>query len=92
VRELFHETAAKANLKPLEVSLTQEKSVAGTISTPENREVFTDKDFNKQMNDYVKELIVWAIEKTGGNKTRAAQILGINRTTLLYKMKELRIE
>ena len=35
-----------------------------------------------------KELIVKTLAETGGNRTRAAEILGINRRTLQNKLKE----
>ncbi|MEO8050690.1 MAG: sigma 54-interacting transcriptional regulator [Acidobacteriota bacterium] len=36
-----------------------------------------------------RTLIVQALEKTGGNKTRAAALLGISRDVLRYRMKKL---
>jgi DNA-binding NtrC family response regulator len=33
--------------------------------------------------------IVDALRKTGGNKTEAAAVLGLNRTTLVGKLKKL---
>ncbi|MCF6148212.1 MAG: sigma 54-interacting transcriptional regulator [Candidatus Kuenenia sp.] len=44
-----------------------------------------DKD-NEQNND--RNLIVQTLGKTGGNKSKAAQLLGINRRTLYNKMKK----
>ncbi|MHB8986555.1 MAG: helix-turn-helix domain-containing protein, partial [Eubacteriales bacterium] len=35
-----------------------------------------------------KELILKAIEKSGGNQTRAAQLLGITRSALLYRVQK----
>ncbi|MFH1857201.1 MAG: helix-turn-helix domain-containing protein [Candidatus Omnitrophota bacterium] len=39
-----------------------------------------------------KPLIELALKKSNGNKIKAAKILGINRNTLSYKIKNLRIE
>jgi len=39
-----------------------------------------------------KSMIESALDKTDGNKCKAARILGINRNTLNSKIKKLRIE
>ena len=38
-----------------------------------------------------RNLIVKALEKTGGNKTRAAALLGISRDVLRYRMRKLKL-
>ena len=38
-----------------------------------------------------RHLIVRALEKTGGNKTRAAGLLGISRDVLRYRMRKLKV-
>ncbi|MFA6001974.1 MAG: helix-turn-helix domain-containing protein [Thermoleophilia bacterium] len=40
------------------------------------------------MGKVEKELIAQALERTGGNRTRAAQLLGISRHTLLYRIEK----
>jgi DNA-binding NtrC family response regulator len=35
-----------------------------------------------------RQAIIEALEKTGGNKTRAAQLLGISRRNLVYKLRD----
>ena len=44
------------------------------------------------LEDMEKRFILSALEKTGGNQTRAARILGITRRTLGYRMKKYSIE
>ncbi len=39
-----------------------------------------------------RETIMNALEQTGGNRTRAAELLGISRRTLIYKLKRYREE
>jgi len=39
-----------------------------------------------------RTLIVQALEKTGGNKTKAAVLLGISRDVLRYRMKKLNLD
>jgi len=51
-------------------------------------------DFNEAVNDFENELILQALQKTDGNKNRAAALLNLNRTTLVEKLKRkgLRVE
>ena len=46
-------------------------------------------DFDKHMNEIERTLIHSALEKTCGNKRRAAKLLNIKRTTLIEKLKRL---
>ncbi len=38
-----------------------------------------------------RRIILRVLHKTGGNRTKAAKLLGIKRTTLSYKLKKLNI-
>jgi len=44
-------------------------------------------DFNDAVNDFENELIIQALQKTDGNKNKAATLLNLNRTTLVEKLK-----
>lgn len=46
-------------------------------------------DLNAAVANLEKSLILRALEKTGGVRSRAATLLGLNRTTLIEKMKKL---
>ncbi len=48
----------------------------------------TDLSIKKTIRLIEQELITRALEKTGGNRTKAAQILEISHRALLYKIKE----
>jgi len=48
-------------------------------------------DLNKAVEDFEKDLLYKALKKTSGVKSRAAKLLGINRTTLVEKLKRLKI-
>ena len=48
-------------------------------------------DLQRHLHDMEREMIQLALERTGGNKNRAAQILNIKRTTLVEKTKRLRL-
>jgi DNA-binding NtrC family response regulator len=45
-------------------------------------------DFHAAVSAFEQELIEQALERTGGNKTYAANLLGLKRTTLLAKMRQ----
>jgi two-component system NtrC family response regulator len=47
--------------------------------------------FGASLEDTEKNLLLKALEKAGGNQTRAATLLGITRDTLRYKLKKLRL-
>jgi DNA-binding NtrC family response regulator len=45
-------------------------------------------DFNAAVDEFERNLIVQALEKTGWVKNQAASLLGLNRTTLVEKIKK----
>ena len=45
-------------------------------------------NFRNVVDDYEADLIRQALQQTSWNKNRAAQLLGLNRTTLLEKIKK----
>jgi DNA-binding NtrC family response regulator len=46
-------------------------------------------DFRSIVDQFQADLIANALERTGGNKKEAAELLGLNRTTLIEKIKKL---
>jgi len=44
-------------------------------------------DFNETVDNFERELITQALDRSGGVKNRAAKLLGLGRTTLVEKMK-----
>ena len=49
----------------------------------------TGLDLRKVLAEYEEELVRQALERSKGNKNRAAALLGINRTTLVEKLKRM---
>lgn len=49
-------------------------------------------DLNALIANMERDIILTALAKTGGVKSRAASLLGLNRTTLIEKMKKMDIE
>jgi len=52
----------------------------------------TGVDFNSLIDAYENQLICSALAQTGGNKKAAAKLLGLNRTTLVEKIKKKGLE
>ncbi len=44
-------------------------------------------DFNNAVDEFENELIIQALQKTDGNRNKAASLLNLNRTTLVEKLK-----
>jgi DNA-binding NtrC family response regulator len=44
-------------------------------------------DFNRAVKEFESELILQALQRTSGNKNKAASLLNLNRTTLVEKLK-----
>jgi transcriptional regulator with PAS, ATPase and Fis domain len=49
-------------------------------------------DRNPSLPEMEKNLLIHALKKTMGNKTKAAKLLNVTRDTLRYKIKKNRIE
>lgn len=49
-------------------------------------------NLNAVIDNMEKKLILRALEKTGGVKNKAAELLGLNRTTLIEKLKKKNID
>ena len=49
-------------------------------------------DLNQVVSDVEKKLMLQSLQITRGNKKRAAELLGLKRTTFLEKMKRLELE
>jgi transcriptional regulator with GAF, ATPase, and Fis domain len=52
----------------------------------------TGVNFNELVDTYESQLISSALSQTGGNKKAAAKLLGLNRTTLVEKIKKKGLE
>lgn len=51
-----------------------------------------DKPLDDYLSDIEKDAIIKALEKANGNKTKAAELLGISFRTLRYRLKKLGLE
>jgi len=73
---------------PSFVALGNETSSAadGVLGAP------TPHDLPSQLDDLERRELCAALERCSGNKAEVARILGIQRTTLYYRLKRLGIE
>ncbi len=49
-------------------------------------------DVRATVKDFERERILEALRATGGNRTKAAEILGLPRRTLVYKLSKMRLD
>ncbi len=78
------EEVGKENLPP---EITQPMPAEGESSGG-----FTLPEGGIKLESLERELIVQALSRTGGNRSRAARLLGLTRDTFLYRMRKHGIE
>ncbi len=87
----------KRELKPSHfpagiISESSQYKTEEEIKPPNNsHEIWINRNYEDLLNSYSKNIILWALKESRGNKTAAAELMGIKRTTLIYKLKELNI-
>jgi len=69
---------------PPELQELSDAPSSGVFSLPED-----GIDFHEYVGNVERELIRQSLERTGGNKGRAAQLLNLKRTTLVEKLKRM---
>ena len=67
---------------PPEIQQAQEVAVPATIALPDN-----GLDLAEYVGRIERELIQLSLDRTGGNKGKAARLLNLKRTTLVEKLK-----
>ncbi len=90
VRELEN-TIARATLLEAADEITP-ASLPDKLQKRSPQAMWEQKDDFYSLEDVEKRHIIQILEKTGGNKAKAAKILGINRTSLWRMMNRLGIE
>ena len=75
------------DLPPKILSVGKGKSeVLSVVDIPED-----GIEYNGVVDQFEKDLLLKALEKTGGVKNRAAKLLNLNRTTFVEKLKRFNI-
>src|SRR3989475_3840601 len=69
---------------PIEIQHAQESALTSAVTLPED-----GVDLDAFVANIEHELIQRSLERTGGNKGRAARLLNLKRTTLVEKLKRM---
>ena len=89
-------TEAQAEMQAAGLTVPLALSAAPTIPPPSESPAFdigpNGLDLNQVVTDLEKKLMLQSLAVTRGNKKRAAELLGLKRTTFLEKMKRLDIQ
>ncbi len=72
---------------PLELQETNRVTTSSSVSLPEN-----GIDLQNYLRNLERSLICLALERTGGNQNKAAELLNIKRTTFIEKTKRLNLD
>ena len=89
VRELEN-VIERATLLEITSEITPESLPEKVRTSPDNPPAVFDEDL-KTLEEVGKAYIIKVLEKTGGNKAKASDILGINRTSLWRMIPRLKI-
>lgn len=65
--------------------------IRSAVSAPKASRMVALSNASLSLYDVERDLIAQALDKTGGNRSRAARMLGLTRDTLLYRMKKYAI-
>ena len=85
VRELENFIERLVILSPTDDVQAVDLPASGATDTLKDRRIRLPEE-GVSLDDLEKDLILQALEKTGNNQTKAAQLLGISRHTLMYRM------
>jgi len=93
--KLHQMTFAEMDHAAAAVVQTRHQDEPGAAPSPERSGVELGEggvNLNEMVSAMERNMIMKALEKTGGVRSKAAQFLGLNRTTLLEKMKKMKID
>lgn len=75
----------------IQVSSLYIASSGGALTRPPAAPEEMEAPFQASLAEAEKNMVIKALQKAGGNQTRAAVLLGITRDTLRYKMKKFNL-
>ena len=96
--DIFQTYSWPGNLRQMKNAIKYATLLAtGRYITPQElpeelKEITESQDVSLHNESHDRDLILKALQEAGNNKTRAAQLLGVDRKTLYNKLKALHIE
>ncbi len=88
-RAMILEESSQIRTSSLPMAISRGGTDTAAAPPPPAEASFPDAGLSLEDNE--KQLILRALEKTGGNQTQAAKLLKITRDTLRYKMKKFHL-
>jgi DNA-binding NtrC family response regulator len=96
IRELVHLVeravllAKQPRLRAADLKLSDRRAshAVGTVTPAITESIRTSLDLRTALDDLERDLIQRALAKASGNRTEAAALLGLNRTTLVEKLRK----
>ncbi len=81
---------ARIDLPQLPPQVSRVSEPAGAVRSPNGTHAPTEHDLSvkRRTESLERDLIAQALERTAGNRTRAAQLLDLSHRALLYKIRE----
>jgi DNA-binding NtrC family response regulator len=91
VRELQNAMAQASALAEPDGMITAAQLPDAVRASAKPRSSAKTGDYRSRVNAHRRDLIAEALERAGGNRSRAARDLGLSRQALLYLIRELRV-
>ena len=92
MKELPEKYRCEVSEPELEETVNSEDYNTVQVEPPEVKWSDQGLNFNQLISDFEDRLILEALERTGGNKKEAANLLNLKRTTLIEKIKKKGLE
>jgi two-component system, NtrC family, response regulator AtoC len=92
IRELLNVTERTHILKRMGIIESEDLTFDETMNKKKEpiKYPFSNVNLQEAIDKVEEELIEKALKESGGNQTKAADLLGISRNTLIYKMKKMK--
>jgi two-component system, NtrC family, response regulator AtoC len=91
LRNVIERAMVLEETERIQVSSLYMASSGGALTRPPAASEEPEAPFQASLAEAEKNMVIKALQKAGGNQTRAAVLLGVTRDTLRYKMKKFNL-